>query len=50
MTSRRTFRPDVWAGVVPVETVLGSPQPATDCELDAPVPADVAAIADRPRC
>jgi uncharacterized protein len=43
------IRPDVWAGVVPVETVLGSPRPTTDCPLDAPVPADVAAIANRAR-
>jgi uncharacterized protein len=40
--------PDVWAGVVPIETVLGSPQSTTDCPLDAPVPADVRAIAGRP--
>jgi uncharacterized protein len=42
-------RPGAWAGVVPVQTVLGMPRTNADCEPETPVPADVRAIADRPR-
>jgi uncharacterized protein len=41
-------RPGAWAGVVPVQTMLGTPLTNADCDA-APVPADVRAIANRPR-
>jgi uncharacterized protein len=42
------IRPGAWAGVVPVQTMLGAPETNADCET-APVPADVRAIANRRR-
>ncbi len=42
-------RPGSWAGVVPVQAMIGVPRTNPDCEPGTPVPSDVRAIADRPR-
>jgi uncharacterized protein len=42
-------RPGIWAGVVPVTTMLGTPDTNADCPTGTPVPPDVRAIADRRR-
>ena len=42
------IQPGAWAGVLPVHTTFGTPMTNSDCEA-APVPADVRAIANRPR-
>lgn len=42
------IRPGAWAGVLPIHTTFGTPQTNSDCDA-ASVPADVRAIANRPR-